>query len=735
MREAANAAWDRDWQRAIEQYQRAANLVPDDSQALAGLALSLMEAGHYQDAIAAYQRVSQLVPSDPLPYEKTAEILETLGEIAESAKKHAAVAEIYFARKDVERAVPHWQQAVYLDPDLPQPHMRLAVIYERDKATVQQAIYEYLELARLLQSYGQPQKAEQALQRARHLDPLNADIRNALDDLRRNKPLQRPADAPLASSRAVEAAEAEFLPPGEAVEAETEHLRSPVDEAARHAMGLLADMIWAGQVPTAAQGPLMQAMDLHQLGDAAGAIQAYSRAFSAGLDTPALRLNLGLLYQHTHSNRDAINLLSQVSGDPDYALAANLGIGLAYLDEDDAHRAAAHLVRALQAADRAVNLHFDAGGYERLLGSLSEQSRDHLAEMCRALVLALNDQNWRKRLTDALSGYAAQGNESYVSDLMELLIEGGRPEIAQIMERVEMFMTRNLLRLAMDEAHYALERSPDYLPAHRQLAAILIREGRTQEAASKLNLVANAYLLRGNADKAADLFTEVIQLWPADLAARERVIDMLKSQGRVNDVLRQYVEMGDLFYRLRAEPDRAIAIYNEALEYGEKHNADPGPQVALLKALADIESQRLNWREALGYYDRIMALAPDDQESALALVDLNFQLGQPERAIRTLDAYMRYCVTSGHTERIVTTLEQQVRRHPDQPALRQRLSDVYRQQKRIPEAIAQLDALGEMYLEAGSKADAIEVIRRIVAMNPPDVQSYRQLLEQLERPA
>jgi tetratricopeptide (TPR) repeat protein len=316
---------------------------------------------------------------------------------------------------------------------------------------------------------------------------------------------------------------------------------------------------------------------------------------------------------------------------------------------------------------------------------------------------------------------------------MELLIEGGRPEIAEIMERIDDLLMRNMLRLAMDEVHHAIARSPDYLPAHRRAADILIKEGRSQDAAVKINLVANTYLLRGNPEKAADLFAEVIELWPADMAARERVIDMLKAQGRTNEVVQHYQEIADLYYRLRADPDKAIAIYNEALDYSTQHNADPAARVAILKTLADIESQRLNWREALGYYEKIADLAPDDHEAALSLIDLNFQMGQPDRAIRALDDYMRVCVTRGLTERIVTSLEEQVRRHADEPALRQRLADVYRQQKRYPEAVAQLDALGELYLDGGHKDEAINVIKKIISLSPPDIEGYRRLLDQLEQ--
>ena len=51
MKNAANAAWDGDWDRAIAEYRRALEAIPDDSQAMAGLALSLMETKRLDEAL------------------------------------------------------------------------------------------------------------------------------------------------------------------------------------------------------------------------------------------------------------------------------------------------------------------------------------------------------------------------------------------------------------------------------------------------------------------------------------------------------------------------------------------------------------------------------------------------------------------------------------------------------------------------------------------------------------
>lgn len=732
MTEAANAAWEHDWATAIAAYQRAIQIIPGDAQALAGLAASLMESGQYDQALQTYERVSQIVPSDPLPLEKIAEIYYMTGRIPEAARRYFAVAEIYFSRRDLRQAVANWERATGLDADALQAHMRLAQYYEQNPESRSLAVYEYLALARLLQKASQLSKAEQALTRALNLETTNMDARAALDDFKRGVPLQtvvapgRPAPPPPPTRTGRDGGPAE--PEPEVTQ------RSLADEAAHSALAVLADLPFSGDVPPAAIEPLVQAIELHQIGAADEAIQSYNAAIQAGLNHPALTFNLGLMYHYTNQPDQALNLLPLAADNPQYGPAASMMLGQIYYARQDATKAAEYFVAALRGADMLVNDRVDNAGYGRLMAGLADQTVEYHSDLCKGLSAFLNDVKWRDRLKAALAGYITAGKTSYVPDLVEIVLEGGRPEIGNIMERVDLYVSRNLHRMALEELYYAVEKSPDYLPAHRRLADILIKEGRTQDAALKINLVADTYLVRGEKEKAADLFAEVIDLWPSDVAARDKVITMLKEQGRVNEALHHYTEMGDFYLRLMADIPKATEFYHQALDYARKNNADPSGIVRILKALADIEGQQLNTRKALSYYEQVIQMAPDDEEATLAVIDLNFQSGESDAAVAALDNYIRYCITAGKTDKIVTTLEEQSRNHPNEVGVRQRLAQVYQQQKRIPDAIAQMDAIGELLLDSGRVAEAAEVIRSIIALNPPDIEGYQQLLAQLEAP-
>lgn len=736
MKDAASAAWDRDWPRAVGGYEEALKAVPGDPQALAGLALALFESGANERARDAYTRLAGLVPSDPLPREKLGAIHRRLGDSVNAAKQYAAAGEIYYARKDSKRAVRNWEQAVRLDLDQAQAHMRLALAYEAMPHRQSDAIVEYLHVARLLQGAAQAQRAEQALKRALSLDPLNPDIRNALDDLRRGRPLQAPEDYPEQPPEAAGAGG--DAPPSSEEEAllqatQEDRPRTPVEESIRYAMGLLADSIWTSSVPPGAQAPLLAALDAHQLSDTDAALENYARAQNAGFYHPALHFNMGVLAYYQRQFAAAVNILLDAVAHEDYELAGNLLLGQANFALGEPLKAAQHLLVALRAADRRLNPGpVDEEGYQQAIANLPAQNPGYMTDVAKAITYYIDDAGWRPRLLKALSNYAEQGKISYVPDLLELMIEGGQPELAAMMERVDGYLQHNQLHMATEELHYVIDRLPDYLPAHRRLADTLVREGRTQEAASKINLVASVYQLRGNAAKAADLFGEVIDLWPADMGARRRVIDMLRQQGRSAEVMRHYVEMADTYYRLMADPDKAVEVYQEALAYSREAGVEPALIIPVLRGLADIESQRLNWRRALQYYERITELVPEDEGAALMVVDLHYQLGEAREAVWALDETIRLCIKAGKMRRVTEILEDQVQRRPQEIPLRQRLAEVYRQQGRTQDAITQFDALGELQLDAGQVDEAIATIQRIVDMNPPDIEGYRKLLAQLK---
>jgi DNA-binding SARP family transcriptional activator len=140
---------------------------------------------------------------------------------------------------------------------------------------------------------------------------------------------------------------------------------------------------------------------------------------------------------------------------------------------------------------------------------------------------------------------------------------------------------------------------------------------------------------------------------------------------------------------------------------------------------------RLDIRKAQRTYEEIIQIDPDDERARRMLIDLNYRQGNQVEAIKRLDQLLSLYAKKKQINRIVQLLEEQVTLYPNDTGLRSRLAAIYRQVGRKEDAIMQLDALGELHLEAGLHEEAANTIRQIIALNPPGIEDYRRLLAQL----
>jgi len=72
-----------------------------------------------------------------------------------------------------------------------------------------------------------------------------------------------------------------------------------------------------------------------------------------------------------------------------------------------------------------------------------------------------------------------------------------------------------------------------------------------------------------------------------------------------------------------------------------------------------------------------------------------------------------------------------VRLQPQQMSLHARLARAYIDLERREEAITELDALGELQLDAGFGEQARKTIQYIISMKPENVEAYQQLLSRI----
>jgi len=735
------AAWDGDWDKAIVYYGRAIQELPEDPAAHNSLGLALLQARRLEDALKVYTRAHQLAPDDPIPLEKSADVLERLGRLKEAAQQYINVAEIYLAQRDLEKAIGNWERATRLTSGLVQIHQRLALSYERTGQR-KSAIREYLTLAFNFQHANRTDIALQAVERALRIEPNNPQALNtkqalqtgalispdiiAIEDEVTEKPRDRAfgSDEPLAEEDTRNVGESDP--------------RGPIGETMETALAQLATYVFESGALDEAGLQAIQGIEMQRQGDmVAETIGSYERALAGGLRHSAVYFNLGALQLEMEQWKDALRSLEISAHEPTLAAGSAHGMSIAYMALKNPRAAAFNLIQTLRLVDVGLAISEDeasqlAAIYDRLTGSISEADEMQLKSMNEQFLTLLTGADWKVRVAKTRrqleEGLTLDDGKSVIDAVIHI-----DKRITEGLTLVDRYIREGLYTLAMDQAHYMLESAPDLLDIHYRIGQILLERNQSQVAIQKFNLVAQTYMMRNDMERAAQLLQESLKIAPMDTSLHLSLIELLEKEEKWDQVLNQYIDLADAYYQL-ADLDSARSTYQAAIQLAQRSEsaeAAKGHVVHILHRLGDIDVSRLDLRQAMRTYEQIRKLDPTDERARRALVDLNYRLNDTVAAVNELDGLLRVYAKARKAGQILQVLEEMVTRYPKDMGLRSRLGAVVQQTGNPAKAIEQYDALAELQLEAGLHADALVTIRRIVALNPPQVDDYQRLVRQL----
>lgn len=739
MESGHNAAWSGDWRNAIENYTRAIAILPEDPEGHINLGLALLNDGQLDKALKVYKRAIQLSPDDPEPLERSADVLERMGQLKEAAQQYVKVSEVYLAQRDLDKAIANWERATQLTPGLVSVHARLAQAYERigDK---NKAIREYLTLAFNFKRLNEIDKGIRAVERALRLDPKHAQSLNTLQALRSGGDVILP-DEMLNRKAPAKKAEQQsdfgdiFWSPDSKEDAigDADPL-GPIGEALNEAMTLLAGYVVEGGLNESSSFTL-QGMALQRQGEQEQAISAYLEADKRGLKHPALKMSLGGLLVLNERPQEALQHLGEATAHTALTAGAFHGLGLAYYQLDEQAKATRYLIQSLQAVDTQLAVDENEVGelkvvYENLLATLDGRTKDTLKLVNQRFTGLLSGKDWKQRIADTRRHLDETIIGEGSSGIVDFLVAKGGDELAESVSRIDRYIRQGFFTLAMDEAHRAIETSPFYLPVHVRMAEIMMREGNMRKAINKYNIIARAYMVRSENDRAASILGEVLEMAPLDVEVRTNLIELLESEERWDEAVNQYIDLANTYQQL-GDFERSSQTFATAERIARRINAPVSKLVEIKHYMAEIHQMRLNSRQSQKVYEEILELMPGNEKALRGLVDIYYTQGNQVEAVKRLDSLMSVYAKKGMIKQIVSLLEELLRMSPQDMAIRSRLASIYRKLGDNKKCIEQLDALGELQLDAGLTKEAAQTIRQIISMNPERIDEYKRLLSQL----
>jgi tetratricopeptide (TPR) repeat protein len=756
MNDGHSAAWDQDWEKAAAAYRRALQESPDNPKALNSLGLALYQLNNIEESLQIYLSVAKLSPDDPVPMEKVAQLSERTGDLKTAVDAALRAADLFFQQRDTDKAIENWVRITNVNPENPIAHSRLAQVHEK-LGHAQQAVTEYLAIASILQRAGNSEKTQEMVDKAQALLPNSPEVKQAHTLLKTGQLLPKPirgkgGTGPISMAQVKQMQKPQKTASG----------LDPIAEARQKALTQLAELLFefSDESPSAQERRglaaivkgtgslslqqsdqtkivmyLSQAIDSQTKGNDVQAAEEMERALDAGFKHPCLYFNLGLLRLKGERSESAQRFLQNAVKHNDYALGTRLLLGQLLVSKSKFKEATLEYLEALKLADvntvPAEKSDEIRQSYEPLIEAYQgDRDEKALRKICDNIQTLLMRPDWREQLHKTREQMPKQDG-GMITPLSDVILQAQSSSVLESMNRINQLARTGSLRSAMDEAYDAIKQAPTYLPLHSLMGDLLVQEGRTPEAITKYSVVAHSYGVRGEVNQAAKLLRRVIQLSPMDMAARIRLIDQLVARGQMDDAIHEYLELASIYYRL-ADLDMARKTYTTALRVVQQGNANREWNAHILQRMADIDLQRLDWKQAMRVFEQIRTLTPDDAAVRKQLIELNLRMAQPDKAMGELENYITYLESQRKQEMAIPFLEDLVKEYEDQPLLKRALAAQLHATGRTNDAVTLLDALGESLVETGNKLGALEVINQIVLMNPPNVEDYRQLLQQLQ---
>lgn len=157
-----------EYQNAIEQYEKARRLHPNDVNVPVNLANALLQAGRYEEAIGHYEQALRVDPDDPhanynlgvalvntgQPGQAIGYFEQTLRIDAGYVDAHVILGSVLFDQGRSQEAIGHWEQALQLNPKYPEVHYNLGNAFLRG-GRFEEAIEHYEQALQIDPTYAE----------------------------------------------------------------------------------------------------------------------------------------------------------------------------------------------------------------------------------------------------------------------------------------------------------------------------------------------------------------------------------------------------------------------------------------------------------------------------------------------------------------------------------------------------------------------------------------------------
>jgi len=621
MRRGQELASNKEWDKAMREYMRAATEFPNDINMRSSLADALFKMGRNDESLNVYQGLVKFNPNNTNALQRSGEIFARLGRASEAVSTFYRLRDVLVKNNQSAQVVEVLQQVIKIDPSRTEAYREI-IDTSKARGDRHTAAITALTYANFCKSAGANQDALSAADEALMLQPGMPEALQIKQEMNSNLANANPRSNASGTGSALTTVES----------ARQETLNN-----------LLAD----------AESALNN-------GDTGKALRHYELAIASGASSAEIFYTVGGLHAQQGNAEDASKYLRRAAADNDYAASAFFALGQMYDEMEETEQA----IRAYEdALDRIDLQQIGQDEIDELITMYEPLGQDYIkleqAEKAAKLYGRLRDFIQGKKLRtektslvlikareldekleeklaaisdsptprpttslrlggigeeetsneegadnslEAISGDIAEGisySDSGISKNGALPPSVATPDMPVVfptrllqMEQdastypyiraAEDFMNRGLHMAAIDACQEVIHYHAHYLPAQIVLAEVYVSQNRLEQARTKYQFAVDLYQLRNEPLKAIEVYRRLAELSPENMALRTKLANLMLQYGMKEDaaevslgIIQNYVRGGQTeraleeCRKLRSQAPQSARI---RLQYGELLN-------------------------------------------------------------------------------------------------------------------------------------------------------------------
>ncbi|MGZ4779082.1 MAG: tetratricopeptide repeat protein, partial [Thermoanaerobaculia bacterium] len=323
----------------------------------------------------------------------------------------------------------------------------------------------------------------------------------------------------------------------------------------------------------------------------------------------------------------------------------------------------------------------------------------------------------------------------------------------------EKLVAKGKIEPAIKEYERLLEDNPNDVNTLNRIGDLWVRINRNDEAVKTFGRIADFYAKDGFFLKAIAIYKKINKLDPSKLEVYGKLADLYAKQGLAMEAKSQYQVLAD-YYIKHNDPNSALGIYRKISEL------DPNSINVHVK-LADLHSQAGQTAEALKEYDRVgrmllkrsmldeavqvfkkalkidaknvelveslitALLEAKDYDNAIKIVETALETNRNNPKL--LGLWAKIQLARGDVNSARSTLEKALAADPNEASVRETLADLYLKQQNANKALEMIAPLAERYLARGERSAAVEMINRVLRVDPKHTPTLELLVATYSR--